>query len=63
MSQIENLFEVAKDERKQLLEKNQKLSDRLNITQDKYSSILKKPAIIQMKVLEAQENLTQELDH
>ena len=55
---MENLFEAAIDERKQLLEENKKLNDALNIMQDKYSSILKKLTIVQMKVLEAQEGLT-----
>ena len=49
---MENLFETAKNEREQFLDKNKKLSNALNITQDKYSIILKKLAVIQIEILE-----------
>ena len=63
MIQMENFFKAAKDEKEQLLEENKKLSDTLNTMQDKYSSMLKKPIIVQVEVPKAQVSLTQELDH
>ena len=60
---MENLFEAAKDEKKQSLEENKRLDNALNTTQDKYSNMLKKLTVVQIEVLEAQESLTQELNH
>ena len=53
MSQIEKIFEVAKNEREQFLEKNMKLSNILDTIQNKYSNTLKKLAIVQVKILKA----------
>ena len=60
---IEILFEAAKDERDQLLEKNKKLDNALNTMLDKYSSTLKKLTIVQVEILKAWEGLTRELDY
>ena len=60
---MKNLFEAAKNEREQFLEENRRLNDALNTTQDKYSRMLKKLAVIQVEILKAQEGLIQELDH
>ena len=43
--------------------KNRKLNNALNITQNKYSSTLKKLTVLEVKVFEAQEGLTQKLNH